>query len=245
MQVKSLPHQNNHHDCGLYTLAYMEFFSYQPPRHIHYFPTPPYRAEGGLVKWFGPGRADDAPFLTGAWFKQNNGYMLRFHLMQHLLERMRARAFDAGRCEELRTQIEATTLQEDACRRLMEGEECGPAAAVRAIAAHAPICMAAEYESVSACAGSYCGSAPFASRRLPTQFGACSYRTPPEVKADPTLRGPSQRARRASKPPPSRDSSGVEWTLPRVRIPWRLPASTPAPARGEAPFNRLLHRPTQ
>lgn len=202
LQVRSLPHQDNHHDCGLYTLAYMEFFSYRPPLHVHYFPGPLYRAEQGLVKWFGEEREDYAPFLTCAWFRQNNGYMLRFHLMNHLLEKMRERAFAEGRAEDLAAQISATTVQTDVCRGFMDQQECvtGPGRA-------ACVCAAA------------CARA-----QPPTRCCACSYHKPEEVRRDPKLQGPAPRAPRTARAP-SLDDGGPQWTKRVVRS-WHVLSSS-------------------
>jgi hypothetical protein len=99
-QVTSIPHQDNYHDCGLFTLVYMEFFCFDTPRQVHCVDG----AEAGrrfnnLLKDFGPERQPqpDSPdphptFLTPQWFDHANAGNLRFSLMVELIEKMRARA---------------------------------------------------------------------------------------------------------------------------------------------------------
>eukprot|EP00892_Ulva_mutabilis_P005389 jgi/Ulvmu1/3221/UM015_0262.1 len=97
-RVNTIPHQDNYHDCGLYTLTYMEFFCYNTPQQIHCFRLNGARPQ--LHMHFGKLRQDDA-FLKAAWFRQRNGSNLRFHLMVHLLKNMIEKANRDGLAEKM------------------------------------------------------------------------------------------------------------------------------------------------
>jgi Ulp1 protease family, C-terminal catalytic domain len=85
LQVTCIPHQDNYHDCGLYTLTYLEFFAFKPPRAIHR------QARGHLSFKWGPGGAEQHPtFLTERWFRHENGSNLRKHLKRILLSKLEA-----------------------------------------------------------------------------------------------------------------------------------------------------------
>jgi Ulp1 family protease len=117
-----LPHQDNHHDCGLYTLAYIEFFSHHTPLHIHHANSKAFQAEKHLLKYFGPDRKDHPPFLTGRWFQHSNGIMLRFHLMLKLLDLMRLRA--EPHYELMQDAIKYSLTITDGCNARMGGAMC-------------------------------------------------------------------------------------------------------------------------
>ena len=88
VQVVNLPHQDNYHDCGLFTLAYMEFFCYRTPKHIHLISNAP-KGTNGLLKYFTSGTPEDnSHFLTPCWFKEKNPFYMRFAIMHHLLFRL-------------------------------------------------------------------------------------------------------------------------------------------------------------
>jgi hypothetical protein len=104
VQVKKIQHQDNYHDCGLYTLTYMEFFAYNTPKEIR--PGPGGRnAPELLMKWH-DGATKNEAFLTRQWFNQPNGSSLRVTLMIELLGLMMAKAEKDGKQEDLREQIQ-------------------------------------------------------------------------------------------------------------------------------------------
>ena len=51
-QVTDLPHQDNFHDCGLFTLSFMHFFAYRTPQHIHHVAGQKGKAFGNLLLYF-------------------------------------------------------------------------------------------------------------------------------------------------------------------------------------------------
>jgi Ulp1 protease family, C-terminal catalytic domain len=87
LQVGNIPHQDNYHDCGLYTLTYLEFFAFKPPKAIHKIP------RGGLAFWWGPdSNAGNPAFLTARWFPHENGSNLRQHLKCVLIAKLVTKA---------------------------------------------------------------------------------------------------------------------------------------------------------
>lgn len=105
VQVQTIPHQDNYHDCGLYTLTYMEFFCYHTPLQIHCLKL---NSRIQLHMYFGEtGRETgrDVEFLKAGWFSQRNGSNLRFHLMVELLENMINKAKQEGRSETMQSTL--------------------------------------------------------------------------------------------------------------------------------------------
>jgi hypothetical protein len=110
--VPQLPFQDNYHDCGLYTLTYLEFFSFHTPRYIHNVATSKRRNRSSILLSFGCDPTKQYPtFLTRRWFPQPNGSRLRFRLMVDLLGLMVKRARLLGWGDELHEQIEAAEVQ--------------------------------------------------------------------------------------------------------------------------------------
>ena len=86
--MTNIPSQDNYHDCGLYTLTYMEFFAYRTPAHVHLLYGPRGKKDTGVEIW-SPNDDQTFPnFLQRKWFKSENGSRLRRSLMYQLLSRM-------------------------------------------------------------------------------------------------------------------------------------------------------------
>ena len=132
----AVPHQDNHYDCGLFTLSYMEFFCRAAPKQIHYVSHTKRRANGHLIMDWGPdaerGRSGEhSNFLTSQWFPPCYPSNLRHNLMIGLVEKMRDVALDgvgseSAATEDLQTQLHhAEDIISEAKRHLKEEkEEC-------------------------------------------------------------------------------------------------------------------------
>lgn len=128
-QVSTIPHQDNYHDCGLYTLTYMEFFCHNTPQQIHCFPLN--GSKNQLHMHFGNLQRDD-DFLKATWFRQRNGSNLRFHLMVHLLENMIRKASRDGLRGKMQSALDtAAAIKVDYQQRFQDdsgvanGDMCG------------------------------------------------------------------------------------------------------------------------
>ena len=98
-RADALPAQSNHCDCGLFLLAYLEYFCHAPPT-------------GGLEPWLlgtsaaarakrraeytGPRMSPFLGFLSADWFDASNASLLRGHLRALLQREMAEQAPDAG-----------------------------------------------------------------------------------------------------------------------------------------------------
>ena len=126
LQVTDVPDQPNYHECGLLTLAYMDFFSFRPPLHIHHLPSRAFESDHHLLKRFGHEHEEDASFLTRAWFTRENGIAVRRHLMVQLLQGMRRRALQPGEKSRLQRQLTAARAHEEATLVQMNGKQYVP-----------------------------------------------------------------------------------------------------------------------
>ena len=98
LQVMTIPQQNNYHDCGLFTLTYMDYFCFHPPKQIHFSRMV---SDGPLYMCFGDRLRDD-DFLKKSWFKKDNPSNLRLSLMVELLEGFESLAQQSGDGDALR-----------------------------------------------------------------------------------------------------------------------------------------------
>jgi hypothetical protein len=189
VQVKDLPHQDNYHDCGLFVLVYMEFFSFNTPLHIHHITGRAGKPFDYLLKHFGEETGEGHPsFLTHRWFSPLNPYYLRFTLMISLLERMRKATLGEARGAGLEKEIAHSFEFEESYKvKLSSTYTSTSLASVRRqpgtvsclCSVHACACCWAVGETVALlCA---CHESP-----------TCRYATPEEVKDNPELQGNSR-----------------------------------------------------
>ncbi|KAG2502197.1 hypothetical protein HYH03_000684 [Edaphochlamys debaryana] len=83
--MSRLPKQNNHHDCGLFLLSYIHFFTAGNPRFIVREGT---NARDVSAMDLDPEAADDSTFMQPNWFRRVNAGRLRDHLNYHICRLM-------------------------------------------------------------------------------------------------------------------------------------------------------------
>ena len=120
LQVADVPLQRNSIDCGIYMLAFVDFFATQAPQYVHHAPN------GTVVTWFGDARENQPTFLTAGWFPDDHCELMRHQLMLELLQRMRDDALCPAKMHQLSRQLQFSAMLTRLTLARLGKRKCAP-----------------------------------------------------------------------------------------------------------------------